>query len=71
MAGCGIRGGQTVGKTDATGSSIVDRPVSAPDLMATICRALGIDHTRKIDTPIGRPVQLVDPEGRPVEELFS
>jgi hypothetical protein len=69
FAGGGIRGGQVIGRTNANGSEVVDRRVSAPDFMATVCRVLGIDPTRQIHTPIGRPVRLVDQVASPIEEL--
>ena len=71
LAGCKIRGGQTIGRTDAIGSSVEDRPVSAPEFMASVCQALGIDHQREINTPVGRPVTIVDKGVLPVAELFS
>jgi uncharacterized protein (DUF1501 family) len=71
LAGGGIRGGQAVGKTDRDGASVTDRPVSARDFMATVCRALGIDYAKTIDTPGGRPVQLVEKGAKPVTELFN
>jgi hypothetical protein len=60
-----------VGRTDGTGSSVVDRPVSAPDFLATVCQALGIDFRREILTPIGRPVTLVDKAATPIAEVFT
>jgi uncharacterized protein (DUF1501 family) len=71
LAGGGIKGGQAVGKTDRDGSAVVEQPVSVRDFMATVCQALGIDYTRKIETPAGRPIQLVDKGGTPVRELFG
>jgi uncharacterized protein (DUF1501 family) len=70
LAGCGIRGGRAVGRTDRTGASVTERPISARDFMATVCRALGIDFTRTVDTPIGRPVQVVEKGAKAIEELF-
>jgi uncharacterized protein (DUF1501 family) len=71
LAGCGVKGGQAVGRTDATGASVTDRPISAQDFMATICRALGIDYTKTVQTPSGRPIRLVEKEGKPLAELFG
>jgi len=70
LFGGGIKGGQAVGKTDREAATVVDRPISVRDFMATVCRILGIDHTRKIDTPIGRPIQIVDKGGSPIEEML-
>ena len=70
LFGGGVRGGQSIGATDELGREIVERPVSIPDLHATIHRALGIDPEEPLMTPGGRPVPITD-FGRPVEELFS
>jgi uncharacterized protein (DUF1501 family) len=71
LAGGGIRGGRVVGRTDREGAAVADRPVSVRDFMATVCRVLGIDAARRIETPDGRPVQVVDKGGKPIEELFA
>ena len=70
LAGGGIKGGQVIGKTDTEGAAVVERPISVRDFMATVCRILGIDYSKKVATPNGRPIQLVDKGGRPIEELF-
>ncbi|MBI1832202.1 MAG: DUF1501 domain-containing protein, partial [Planctomycetes bacterium] len=44
LTGGGIRGGQVIGRTDAEAATVVERPVSTFDFMATVCRALGIDY---------------------------
>src|SRR5947209_12674519 len=71
LAGAGIKGGQAVGKTDANGAAVTERPISVADFMATACRALGIDSTKTVQTPGGRPVKLVDKGANPVAELFA
>src|SRR5262249_32446783 len=38
IGGGGIKGGQVIGKTSADGMTVEDRPTSAPDLLATVCR---------------------------------
>ena len=61
LVGGGIRGGQVIGKTDATASAVVDRPISIVDFMATLCTLLGIDHTRQNRaTGVERPIPIVD-----------
>lgn len=71
LMGGGIKGGQTIGKTDASGSSVVDRPISVYDLMASVCNILGINGAKEINTPIGRPIRLVDKSGVAIQELFG
>src|SRR5262249_16028368 len=60
MFGGGIKGGQVVGKTDKEGASVVERQTSAQDFLATVCELMGIDHTKKNETPAGRPIQIVE-----------
>ena len=71
LVGGGVKGGRVVGRTDATGASVADRPVSARDFMATVCRALGIDYARTVNTPGGRPVKVAEKGAAPVAELFD
>ncbi|MDB5310019.1 MAG: hypothetical protein JWO38_4221 [Gemmataceae bacterium] len=60
MFGGGVRGGRVVGKTDADGAAVVDQKVGTADFLATVCELMGIDHTKKNDTPAGRPISIVD-----------
>lgn len=71
LAGGPLRGGRAVGATTADGQAVAERPVSAADLMATLAHALGIDPARVNTTPEGRPITVVDPAGRVVDELFA
>jgi arylsulfatase A-like enzyme len=70
LAGAGIQGGRILGATSADGSEVTDRPVTVPDLFCTFCHALGIDPRLENETPVGRPIKIVD-GGRPVLELFG
>ncbi|MDB5387898.1 MAG: hypothetical protein JWM11_3544 [Planctomycetaceae bacterium] len=69
MAGAGIKPGRVIGATDAQAAFVTDRPVTPPDMAATILQTLGIDPGITVQTPVGRPVQLAS-GGRPVTELF-
>ncbi len=71
LVGGGIRGGQVIGRTDAEGAVVTQRPVSAIDFLATVCRILGIDYTRMNQTPIGRPVRVVDRGANHIRELVA
>ena len=71
LGGAGIKGGQAIGKTDAGGEAVADRPVTVADLYATICEGLGIDHTQENVSPEGRPIGLVDKGGKPISELVG
>src|SRR5262249_23266551 len=63
-----IRGGQVVGRTSADGTTVEERPVTVPDLLATVCRGLGIDPMKQNISNVGRPIRVVDPAARPIEE---
>jgi len=71
MAGGGTKGGTVVGASDEDGVMPADRPVKVSDLHATICHALGVDFTKEITTPLGRPMTLVKKGAEPVSELFG
>ena len=70
LGGCGVKGGQVIGKTDAGGESVDDRPVSVSDLFRTICHGLAIDADKENMSSIGRPIRIVD-GGEVVKEVFG
>jgi hypothetical protein len=70
LAGGGVRGGRVIGGTNAGGNEPTGRSVTVPDLFCSICHALGIDPRKENQTPIGRPIRLVD-GGQHVRELFT
>jgi hypothetical protein len=70
LAGGGIRGGQVVGKTSDDGMRVDDRPVSVADLIATICRGVGLDPAKQNMSPLGRPIRLADPAAKAIEEVL-
>jgi arylsulfatase A-like enzyme len=70
FAGGGIRGGQVIGSSDEDGARPKDRPVKVQDLHASICHALGINPNKEVNTPLQRPMKLVD-QGAPISELFA
>ena len=71
LAGGGIRGGQTIGRTTDDGMRVADRPVTCPDLFATICRAVGIDPRKQNVSNVGRPIRIADPDAKPIEEALA
>lgn len=68
LAGGGLKGGQVIGETDELAKTIVHRPVSVPDLHATIHCALGIDPAKHLLAD-ERPVPITD-GGVALSELF-
>ena len=70
LAGGGVRGGQVIGVTSEDGTQVVDRPVSVPDLFASLCFALGVDPHSENYSRVGRPIPVVN-DGSVVRELFA
>lgn len=69
LAGGGIQGGAIVGKTSEDGMEVADRPVSAPDLLATISEAVGVDPETENMTEDQRPIKISD--GEAIKELLA
>lgn len=69
LAGGGIAGGQAYGKTSDDAMEVVDGQVSAPDVLATLCQALGVGPASMQMTETGRPVPIT--EGTPIREVLA
>jgi hypothetical protein len=70
FAGGGTRGGQAVGKSDATAGLPAERPVTPEDMASTIYHLLGIDADKTYVTSTGRPMRIVE-KGQVVKELVG
>ena len=71
LGGGGIVGGQAIGRTSEDGMLVEDRPVTVPDFLATVCRALGIDPRKQNNSNVGRPIRIADPAARPIVEALA
>ena len=71
LAGGGIRGGVTIGRTDDFGFGPVERPVPVHDLNATLLHLLGLDHEKLTYKYQGREFRLTDVHGHVVHELLA
>jgi hypothetical protein len=69
MAGGGVKGGQTYGKTDKDAMNVIENPVRVPDFNATMAYALGLPLDKVVLSPSGRPFKIAD-DGRPVTSIF-
>ncbi len=69
LAGGGLRTGQAIGETDELCTSIIQQPVSVPDLFATILAALGCNPSETLYAG-NRPVPVTD-RGVVIPQLFS
>lgn len=72
MAGGGIKGGLTYGKTDDFGHAVVENPVSVHDFHATVLHALGLHHEKLFFMRSGLEERLTGIEPpRVVEEILA
>lgn len=71
LAGGGVQGGVSFGKTDDFGMDVVEDGVHVHDLNATILHLLGLDHERLTYRYQGREFRLTDVHGRVVREILA
>jgi hypothetical protein len=71
LAGGGVKGGYTYGKTDELGYHAVEDPMHVHDFHATILHLLGIDHERLTFKFQGRDFRLTDVAGRVATKLLA
>ncbi len=70
LAGGGMKTGQVIGASDRLGGEAVSRPVTIPEVYATLYRNLGIDPSTATITDLsGRPQYLVEDHAKPLPEL--
>jgi hypothetical protein len=70
LAGGGIRAGQVIGATNRLGEYATDRPVTFPEVVATLYHNIGLNlrAVREFDLR-GRPQYPIDPGVMPLHEL--
>jgi hypothetical protein len=71
MCGGGIQGGAVYGKTSPDGMTVKDNPVSVPNFLATVARAVGVDPTKQNMSNVGRPIRIADAGSKPIVEVLS
>ena len=62
--------GRVVGKSDKIAATVVERPVSPKDILATVYHLLGIDPHTTLTDRTSRPLPLVA-EGTVVHDLLA
>jgi hypothetical protein len=69
LGGGGIAGGQAYGKTSDSGEEVVDGKVDVPEVLATLCAALGVDPWTENVSEQGRPIRIS--EGEPIRGILT
>ncbi len=70
FAGGGTPGGQVVGATDRKGFAAVERVLSPENFVSTVYTKLGINPSKILYTPQGRPTHIVS-DPTPIRELMG
>ncbi len=70
FAGGGVKPGVVIGATTKDATAPTADPVSVEDILRTIFHQMGIDSTKAYNTPLGRPVSIVN-GGRVIKELVG
>jgi len=70
LAGGGVKGGMTYGKSDTKGAKVKDSAVTPAMLNATMAYALGINHKEVLTAPSGRPFTISN-KATPLTKIFS
>jgi hypothetical protein len=71
LAGGGVRGGMSYGRSDEYGNQVAENPVHVHDLHATILHIMGLDHTRLTYRYSGRDFRLTDIHGHVVRDILA
>jgi hypothetical protein len=70
VGGAGIRGGITVGQTNEDGTRVEGESYSSEDLMATVCKSLGISLETTFTSRNGRPIKIAN-SGKLIKDLVT
>jgi hypothetical protein len=70
LAGGGIKRGAVIGASDDTASYPTTKPYGVSDLLRTVFHLMGIDCDKVHNTPLGRPVPIVN-GGHRIDELLA
>ena len=69
VGGAGMNGGIAVGATSSDGTKVITDPYSSQDVMASVCKALGISLSTTFTSKSGRPMKIAN-SGKIIKELF-
>ncbi len=70
VGGGGMNGGIAVGETNSDGTRVETEPYTSQDVMASVCKALGISLQTTFTSQNGRPMKIAN-SGKVIKELFS
>jgi len=69
VGGAGMNGGIAVGATNEDGTRVETEPYTSQDVMASVCKSLGISLQTTFTSNNGRPMKIAN-GGKIIKELF-
>ena len=69
VGGGGMNGGISIGETNSDGTRVETEPHTSQDVMASVCKALGISLGTTFTSNNGRPMKIAN-SGKIIKELF-
>jgi hypothetical protein len=70
VGGAGMKTGQAIGATNEDGTEVATEPYKDEDVLASVCKALGISLTTTFTSQSGRPMKIAN-GGKVIKELFA
>lgn len=70
VGGGGMKGGLAIGATNDDGTRVETEPYTSQDVMASVCKGLGISLQTTFTSRSGRPMKIAN-GGKVIKELFS
>ena len=70
VGGGGMNGGLAIGATNDDGTRVETEPYTSQDVMASVCKGLGISLQTTFTSRSGRPMKIAN-GGKVIKELFS
>tara|TARA_R110000824_G_scaffold128568_4_gene289545 strand:- start:51674 stop:52885 length:1212 start_codon:yes stop_codon:yes gene_type:complete len=69
VGGAGMNGGISIGTTNEDGTKVMTEPYTSQDIMASVCKALGISLNTTFTSNSGRPMKIAN-SGKIIKSLF-
>jgi len=70
VGGGGLKGGLAIGATNDDGTRVETEPYTSQDVMASVCKGLGISLQTTFTSRSGRPMKIAN-GGKVIKELFA
>ena len=70
MGGAAMKTAQAIGATNEHGTEVTTEPYKSEDVLASVCKALGVSLSTTFTSTSGRPMKIAN-SGKVIKELFA